>query len=64
MYLYAQDIDGVNKWFLRGLVSLSLQDPKTQSCDLANYVVFTDLSKLGDWISEVTGNSQSVHRVF
>lgn len=57
MYLKAVDTDGTDKWFVRGLVSLSLQDHKTQSCDLKNYIVFTDLSKFGDWIHEVTGQS-------
>jgi secreted trypsin-like serine protease len=54
MYSNARDVDGVDKWFLRGIVSLSLHNPKTQMCDLTNYVVFTDLSKFGDWIYEVT----------
>jgi hypothetical protein len=65
MYLNAQDTDGVDKWFLRGLVSLSLQDKKTQMCDLTNYLVFTDLSKLGDWIHKVTDiKVNPVRRVF
>lgn len=54
MYLKAQDTNGEDRWFLRGLVSLSLQDHETQMCDLSNYIVFTDLSKYGGWIYEVT----------
>lgn len=54
MYLKAQDTNGIDRWFLRGLVSLSLQDHETQMCDLSNYIVFTDLSKFGGWIYEVT----------
>jgi len=52
MYTLAE---GTNKWYLRGVVSVSLQDQKTQSCDLENYVVFTDLSKFSNWIAQVTG---------
>jgi len=58
MYLNTRDTDGVDKWFLRGIVSLSLDSHKPLMCDLSNYIVFTDLSKLGGWISEVTGNKQ------
>jgi len=61
MYLKTRDTDGVNKWFLRGIVSVSLLDTKIR-CDLMSYVVFTDLSKLGDWIPQVTGISQPVRR--
>ncbi|RZC40315.1 Trypsin domain containing protein [Asbolus verrucosus] len=33
------------RWVLRGVVSISTYDHNTQSCDLSNYVVFTDISK-------------------
>ncbi|XP_044764045.1 serine protease gd-like [Coccinella septempunctata] len=37
------------RWFLRGVVSMSLSDAHA-SCDLSNYVVFTDASKHKDWL--------------
>ncbi|KAG5873749.1 hypothetical protein JTB14_008321 [Gonioctena quinquepunctata] len=37
------------KWMLRGVVSTSLSDNHSRSCDLSNYVVFTDASKFIDW---------------
>ncbi|XP_047098090.1 serine protease gd-like [Schistocerca piceifrons] len=41
------------QWFLRGIVSLSLLDPETQSCDLRQYIVFTDVAKFQDWILQI-----------
>lgn len=38
-------------WILKGIVSVSLLDPETNSCDLNNYVVFTDVDKHMDWIT-------------
>lgn len=38
------------KWTLRGIVSLSISETNTRSCDLSNYVVFTDASKFLDWL--------------
>ncbi|XP_044261135.1 serine protease gd-like [Tribolium madens] len=38
------------KWSLRGVVSISTYDPIKQSCDLTNYVVFTDVSKFRSWL--------------
>ncbi|XP_057652166.1 serine protease gd-like isoform X1 [Diorhabda carinulata] len=38
------------KWILRGIVSLSISETNTRSCDLSNYVVFTDASKFLDWL--------------
>ncbi|CAH1155302.1 unnamed protein product [Phaedon cochleariae] len=38
------------RWTLRGVVSMSLKDINTRSCDLSNYVVFTDASKYLDWL--------------
>ncbi|XP_045466369.1 serine protease gd-like isoform X1 [Harmonia axyridis] len=37
------------RWFLRGVVSMSLSNVNG-SCDLWNYVVFTDASKYKDWL--------------
>ncbi|XP_067015807.2 serine protease gd isoform X2 [Anabrus simplex] len=42
------------RWFLRGLVSVSLYDREKNSCDLGNYVVFTDLAKHQAWLATFT----------
>lgn len=39
-----------NKWMLRGIVSAALSDPIVNSCNLAEYVVFTDAAKFVGWI--------------
>ena len=39
-----------NRWVLRGIVSASLADPVLNSCNLAEYVVFTDMAKFDHWI--------------
>lgn len=39
------------KWFLRGLVSVSLKDSTTGSCDLHEFVVFTDVASFVSWIT-------------
>lgn len=39
-----------DRWTLRGIVSTSLLDQETRTCDLTNYVVFTDTSKFLDWL--------------
>jgi hypothetical protein len=41
------------KWFLRGVVSISTYDSVKQSCDLSNYVVFTDVSKFRKWLFSI-----------
>ncbi|KAL3272127.1 hypothetical protein HHI36_022610 [Cryptolaemus montrouzieri] len=38
------------RWYLKGITSMSLSSPLTRTCDLYNYVVFTDASKYADWI--------------
>ncbi|XP_033218422.1 serine protease gd-like [Belonocnema kinseyi] len=38
------------RYHLRGIVSLSLLDKKTMSCDLNEYIVYVDLAKHHDWI--------------
>ncbi|XP_063708228.1 serine proteinase stubble-like [Culicoides brevitarsis] len=38
------------RWYLRGIVSTSLYDTSTSSCDVKNYVVFTDVAQFLDWI--------------
>lgn len=37
-----------NKWYLRGLVSLSIT--QTITCNLDNYVIYTDVAKYDSWI--------------
>ncbi|KAJ6635913.1 Serine protease gd [Pseudolycoriella hygida] len=39
-----------NKWMLRGLVSAALADPIVNTCNLGEYVVFTDAAKFVSWI--------------
>ncbi|KAJ8712725.1 hypothetical protein PYW08_008029 [Mythimna loreyi] len=41
------------KWTLRGVVSLSLQNSETLTCDLNDYVVFTDAAQFLPWIWDV-----------
>ncbi|KAJ8958022.1 hypothetical protein NQ318_002026 [Aromia moschata] len=38
------------RWMLRGIVSMSISETHTRTCDLSNYVVFTDASKFLDWL--------------
>lgn len=46
------------RWVLRGIVSNSLKDPtSTNSCNLNEYVVFTDAGKYARWIKELIRNS-------
>lgn len=42
-----------SRWTLRGIVSNSLKDPYTNSCNLNEYVVYTDAAKYSDWIKDV-----------
>ncbi|XP_065341165.1 serine protease gd-like isoform X1 [Cloeon dipterum] len=49
--LYVWD-ENSRRWAIRGVVSQSLWDPEKRSCDLKNYVTFTDISKLLDWIKQ------------
>lgn len=39
-----------SKWTLRGIVSFIPTDPITRSCDLSEYVVFTDAGKFVPWM--------------
>lgn len=39
-----------NKWMLRGIVSAALADPISSTCNLGEYVVFTDVAKFVGWI--------------
>jgi secreted trypsin-like serine protease len=41
--------DNNGRWTLRGLVSAAIRGPDG-SCDLENYVVFTDVARHIDWI--------------
>nr|CAD7571564.1 unnamed protein product [Timema californicum] len=40
------------RWYLRGVVSLSLLDSSTWSCDLNQFVVYTDVAKYATWIQQ------------
>lgn len=37
-------------WYLRGIISSSLFNKETQSCDTLNYAVFTDVAQFSEWI--------------
>ncbi|XP_018579158.1 serine protease gd-like [Anoplophora glabripennis] len=39
-----------DRWLLKGIVSMSISEANTRTCDLNNYVVFTDASKHLDWL--------------
>lgn len=39
-----------NRWILRGIVSAALADPIKNTCNLGEYVVFTDAAKFVNWI--------------
>lgn len=39
-----------NKWMLRGIVSAALADPIVNTCNLGEYIVFTDAAKFVNWI--------------
>nr|XP_023020663.1 serine protease gd-like [Leptinotarsa decemlineata] len=41
------------RWMLRGLVSTSISDSHARTCDLTNFVVFTDASKFYYWILSI-----------
>lgn len=38
------------RWMLRGIVSAALADPIQNSCNLGEYIVFTDAAKFSNWI--------------
>ncbi|XP_073999649.1 serine protease gd-like isoform X2 [Rhodnius prolixus] len=44
-------------WHLRGIISLSLYDRYNETCDLSQYLVFTDVAKFIEWIFLVTNIS-------
>lgn len=46
-------IEKDGRWYFRGIISTSLLDPKTGSCDLNKYVVFTDVAKFQAWIADI-----------
>lgn len=45
-------VQRTGRWYLRGIISLSLTDPVTRSCDLNNYSVFVDMAKFVEWIGQ------------
>lgn len=42
-----------NKWYLRGVVSVTVPDPETKTCNLGNYVVYTDVAQYDSWIGTI-----------
>ncbi|KAF7286218.1 hypothetical protein GWI33_006906 [Rhynchophorus ferrugineus] len=38
------------KWFLEGVVSVSLKDPNTYACNSSHYSIFTNVGMYVDWI--------------
>lgn len=43
------------RWTLRGIVSTALADPIKNTCNLSEYVVFTDAAKFSNWIRSLIG---------
>ncbi|KAK5638711.1 hypothetical protein RI129_013006 [Pyrocoelia pectoralis] len=41
------------RWTLRGIVSAALVDPSTRSCDVNNYMVFSDVVRYKRWIERI-----------
>lgn len=40
------------RWTLRGIVSIALEDPVNKSCDLTKYFIFSDVGNLTKWVKE------------
>lgn len=40
------------RWTLRGIVSIALEDPVSKSCDLTKYFIFADVAKVVRWLKE------------
>lgn len=45
--------NGEVRWQLRGIISLSLLNKTTNSCDLTQYTVFTDIAQFRYWIMKI-----------
>lgn len=43
-----------NKWYLRGIVSVSIALQNQARCDPNHYAVFTDVAKFTNWIENNT----------
>jgi hypothetical protein len=41
-----------NKWYLRGIVSVSIALQNTLRCDPDHFAVFVDVAKYTEWLSE------------
>jgi len=39
-----------SRWYLRGIVSITVAKEGLRVCDTKHYVVFTDVAKYGDFI--------------
>ncbi|KAJ8712861.1 hypothetical protein PYW08_008165 [Mythimna loreyi] len=44
-------------WYLRGLVSLSLDKPNDIECDPSHYAIFTDVAKFLPWIYRIVSSA-------
>lgn len=44
-----------NKWFMQGILSESLRDSATNSCDTSNYAIYVDIYKYSSWIESKIG---------
>lgn len=42
--------NGDERWYIRGLVSISVAQKDSRVCDTRHYVVFTDLAKFLNWL--------------
>ncbi|KAK6621253.1 hypothetical protein RUM43_011559 [Polyplax serrata] len=45
-----KDRNGVERWYLRGIVSISPARNDSRVCDTSHYVVFTDVAKFLPWL--------------
>nr|XP_014288047.1 serine protease gd isoform X2 [Halyomorpha halys] len=43
-------------WYLRGIISLSLLDQNKETCNLNEYIVFTDVARFTHWLKNVTNH--------
>lgn len=53
MLLKRKGEDGTVRWYLRGVVSMSLLENEKQMCNVHEFTVFTDVAKFTDWILDL-----------
>lgn len=59
LYLPLKDPEGAVRWYLRGIVSLSLIDTNTGLCDLNHFTVFTDVAQFRTWLQKKIGREDA-----